>query len=157
MTDIRSLIKVPLIIAVIIMVARIILEQAGAPHGLNQIFGVAWLCLLIPFYFAVKITKSGEAKPFVAFLKTLAVFVLLIRILVALTYTAAFALSWSAPRFLVEHGGVIGEGITAVEGYLLIPLQNLVLTTLAITVVGAILGGIVIAVMRKRAPAASTA
>ena len=156
MTNIKSLIKVPLIIAAIIIVARIILEQAGAPPWLNQVFGVTWLYLLIPFYFAVKIAKSGEAKHFVTLVKTLAVFVLLSRILVALTYMAAFALSWSAPRFLVENGGVVGEGVTPIEGYLLIPFQNLVLTTLATTVVGTILGGIVIAVMRKRAPAAST-
>ena len=156
MTNIKSLIRVPLIIAAIIIVARIISEQAGAPPWLNQVFGVTWLYLLIPFYFAVKITKSGEAKPFVTLLKTLAVFVLLSRILIALTYMIAFALSWSAPRFLVVNGGVVGEGITPVEGYLLIPFQNLVLTTFAVTVIGMILGGIVMAVMRKRAPAAST-
>ena len=156
MTNIKSLIKVPLIIAAIIIVARIILEQAGAPPWLNQVFGVTWLYLFIPFYFAVKIAKSREAKHFITLVKTLAVFVLLSRILVALTYMAAFAFSWSAPRFLVENGGVVGEGVMPVEGYLLIPFQNLVLTTLATTVIGTILGGIVLAVMRKRAPAAST-
>ncbi len=156
MTDIRALIKVPLIIAAIIIIARIILEQVGAPPWLNQVFGVTWLYLIIPFYFAVKIATSGAAKPFVTLLKTLAVFVLLSRILIALTYMIAFAFSWSAPRFLVENGGVVGEGVTPVEGYLLIPFQNLVLTTLSITAIGMILGGIVIAVMRKRTPAAST-
>ena len=156
MTNVKSLIKTPLIIAAILIVARIILEHAGAPHWLNQVFGVTWLYLLIPFYFAVKIANSGEAKPFVTLVKTLAGFVFLSRVLVALTYMAAFALSWSAPRFLLENGGVVGEGVTPVEGYLLIPLQNLVLTTLSITMVGAILGGIAIPVMRKRAPAVST-
>ena len=156
MTNIKSLVKVPLIIAAMLIAARIILEQTGAPHWLNQVFGVTWLYLLVPFYFAVKITSSGDAKPFVALLKTLLAFVFPSRILIALTYMAAFALSWSAPRFLVDNGGVVGDGVSPVEGYLLIPFQNLVLTTLSITVVGMILGGIAIAVKGKRAPATST-
>ena len=155
MTNIRTLVKVPLIIAAIIIVARIALEQAGAPHWLNQVFGVTWLYVVFPFYFAVQIAKSGDAKPFLTLLKTLGVFVVLSRVLVALTYMAAYALSWRAPRFLVEGGGVVGEGVTPLSGYLLIPLQNLVLTSIAVTVIGMLLGGIVIAVMRKRAPAAS--
>ena len=156
MTDFKSLIKVPLIVVAVIVVARVVLEQAGVPEALNQVFGVAWLYFLVPFYFASRIAKSNEPKPYLSLLKTLAVFALISRILVAPTYWLAYALSWTAPRFSLELGGVVGPDVSALEGYLLIPFRNGVIWTIAATLVGMVLGGIALAVMKKRAPAAST-
>jgi len=156
MTDIKSLIKVPLMIAVVVIVARVILEQAGASGAVNAIFGVSWLHLLVPFYLAMRIAKLGAAKPFLTLLASLSVFTLLVRLLVAATYGLAYKLSLGAPRFQAEGGGVVGDGVTPLEGYLLIPFQNLVITGAAVIVIGMILGGITLAILRRRAPAAST-
>ena len=156
MTDIKSLIKLPLIIAVVVIIGRLILEQAGAPGTLNMIFGVTWLHLLVPFYLATRIAKSGAAKPFLTLFASLSVFTLLVRVLVAPTYALAYAMSWTAPRFQLEGGGVVGEGVTPLQGYLLIPLQNLVITAAAVIVIGMILGGVTLAILRRRAPAVST-
>lgn len=162
MTDIKSLIplipliKVPLIVAAVIVVARVALEQVGAPEALNQVFGVAWLYFLVPFYFANRIAKANEPKPYLMLLKTLAVFALISRIFIAPTYWLAYALSWTAPRFSPENGGVVGPDVSALDGYLLIPFRNGVIWTVAATVVGMALGGIALAVMKKRAPATGT-
>ena len=69
MADIKSLIKAPLIIAAVLVVGRVVLEQLGAPNAINQVFGVAWLYLLVPFYFASRIASSNEPKPYVALFK----------------------------------------------------------------------------------------
>ncbi len=156
MTDIKSLIKLPLVIAVVVIICRLIVEQVGAPEMLNMIFGITWLHLLVPFYLASRIAKAGAAKPFLNLLASLSVFTLAVRILVAATYSLAYALSWEAPRFQLAGGGVVGEGVTPLEGYLLIPLQNLVITGVALIVIGMILGGITLAILRRRAPATST-
>ncbi|MDA2926004.1 hypothetical protein MYX78_02030 [Acidobacteria bacterium AH-259-G07] len=61
------------------------------------------------------------------------------------TYCLAYVYSWSAPRFSVEGGGVVGEGVTPLQGLALIPLQNLIIGTILGTVVGMIVGWIVLA------------
>ena len=156
MTDIKSLIKIPLAIAVVVILLRLILEQAGAPHTLNMVFGVTWLHLIVPFYLASRIAKAGATKPFLVLLVSLSVFTLAVRIVVAATYSLAYALSWEAPRFQLAGGGVVGEGVTPLEGYLLIPFQNLVITGVAVIAIGMILGSITLAILRRRAPATST-
>lgn len=156
MTDIKSLIKLPLAIAVVVIVVRLILEQSGAPESLIALFGVTWLHLLVPFYLAILIAKSGAVKPFLTLLASLAVFTLVVRILVAATYSLAYALSWEASRFQLAGGGVVGEGVTPPEGYLLIPLQNLVIAGAAVIAIGMILGSITLAILRRRAPATGT-
>ena len=151
------MIKTPLILAAAILVLRIILEQAGAPHWLNQVFGVNWLYLIFVIYFALRIVSLGEARPYIALLKTFGAYVFATRFLISITYVLAYAFTWTAPRFTVERGGVIGEGITPIEGYLLIPFQIMVFTTIAITLIGMIFGSIAVAIARKRQPAESAA
>lgn len=155
MTDLKSLIKGPLVVAAVLVVVRLLLEQAGSPATVNNVFGVAWLYFIVPFYFAFRIAGSSEPKPYVALLKTLLLFVLLTRVLVAPTYWLAYAFSWEAPRFALEQGGVVGDGVTALQGYVVIPLRNLAIWTVAGTVVGMVLGGTALAVLRRRSPAPS--
>ncbi len=64
-------------------------------------------------------------------------------------------MNWGATRFALNNGGVVGDGVTSLEGYLLIPFRNLVIWTIFATVVGMILGGITLAV-RKRSAAPQT-
>ena len=61
-------------------------------------------------------------------------------------------MNWGATRFALDNGGVVGAGVTSLEGYLLIPFRNVVIWTIFATVVGMILGGITM-VVRKRSAA----
>ena len=140
----------PLLVAAAILVVRILLEQVGAPSGVNAVFGVAWLYLVLPFYFASRIAGSSEPRPYLALFKNVGLFALATRVLVMPTYWLAYALSWTAPRFSLEGGGVVGEGVTPLMGYVVIPLRNLAIWTVVATLAGMILGGIALAVMRRR-------
>jgi len=65
-------------------------------------------------------------------------------------------MNWGAARFAPDNGGVVGQGVSSLEGYLLIPFRNLVIWTLAATVIGMILGGITLAVRKKSAAPQAT-
>ena len=114
-----SLIRLPLIIAAVVVVVRVVLEQIGASSALNQVFGVAWLYLLVPIYFGVNL--AAVDSPYKSLFKTLLCFVAYTRVMVMATYIAAYHFQWPAARFSVEGGGVVGEGVTALQGLLVIP------------------------------------
>lgn len=147
---IKSLLKWPLLVAAALIVVRVILEQAGAPESVNNIFGVAWLYFVVPFFFAIRIAASGDAHPFKTLFKSLLAFSAISRLMVMPTYWLAYALQWPLPRFGLQMGGVVGEGVSPLSGYVLIPLRNAVLWTVAATVVGTILGSLMLLVRRRR-------
>ncbi len=142
--------KWPLIIAAVLVVIRIVVEQLGAPETVNNIFGVAWLYFLVPIYFAVQIAGSGVAKPFLELVKSTAIFTAYTRLMVMPTYWLAYMNGWTAPRFTTAQGGVVGEGVTPLQGYLLIPVRNALFWIVAATIVGAIIGGVTLAIRRGR-------
>ena len=155
MESTRSMLKWPLIIAAFLVLVRIPLELAGAPDALTNILGVAWLHLLVPFFFASMIAKSGVANPYKSLFSSLLVFSVLTRLMVMPTYWAAYALNWTAPRCAIQNGGVVGEGVTPFAGLLLVPVRNVILWTVFAVVVGMILGSVVIAVRRRSAASAA--
>jgi len=142
--------KALLIIAAVLVVGRIVLEQMGAPEWLNNIFGVAWLYFITPFYFTNKIAASGESKPFLALLKKTAIFAAYTRLMVMPTYWLAYMNGWTAPRFSTAQGGVVGEGMTPLKAYLLIPVRNALIWIVFATLLSALLGGIYLAVLKRR-------
>jgi len=77
-----GLMKAGVLVAACIIVVRIILEQFGAPESVNNIFGVAWLYLIFPVLFALRIAASGEPGPFKALFKTLLLFGVYTRLMV---------------------------------------------------------------------------
>ncbi len=142
-----SLTRVPLIIAAIVVVVRLVLEQVGAPSDVNQIFGVAWLYLLVPIYFSMNLAAADS--PYKSLFKTLLRFVAYTRVMVLATYIAAYHFKWTAPRFSAEEGGVVGEGVTPLQGLLVIPVRNLLIWIVMGTLVGMIIGSVVVAVKRR--------
>ena len=50
--------KMLLLVAAALVVGRIVLEQMGTPEWLNNVFGVAWLYFITPFYFTHKKTNA---------------------------------------------------------------------------------------------------
>ena len=148
----KGLLKGPLIIAAFLVVARVILERAGAPETVNNLFSVVVFYVLIaPLYFAFRIAKSGVERPYRTLLKTIALFTALARAMVIPTYWLAYAYSWPQLRFSVRGGGNVGPGVTPFMGYVGIPLVAAVVWILVSLVVGGGLGSILIALKRRSA------
>jgi len=146
----KGLLKWPLVVAAILVVARIILEQAGAPGWLNNLFSVVILYVVIaPLYFAFRIAGSGVEHPYRNLFKTIALFTALARSMVIPTYWLAYHFQWTAPRFSIQEGGNVGPNISPVVGYILIPLGAAVVWILISLVVGGLLGSLVIKLKRK--------
>jgi hypothetical protein len=147
--EMKGMMKWPLIIAAVIVLVRVVLEQAGAPELVNNIFGVAWLYFIVPVYFALRIAASGVAKRAKALFKNLLLFSLYTRLMVIPAYWLAYAFQWPAPRFSLEMGGVVGEGISPLAGYVGVPIRNAVVWVIAATVIGMVLGGITLLFRRR--------
>ena len=153
MADSQNMMKWPLIAAALLVVLRIPLELAGAPGAVTNLFGVAWLYFLVPVYFGFKIAQGVDGSRFGVLFRKLLTFNFLTRLMVMPTYWLAFALGWSAPRFALQNGGVVGDGVSPFEGLLVVPVRNLILWTVLATVVGMIIGSVVLAVKNRSAAA----
>ncbi len=140
-------IKVPLIVTLVVIVVRILLEEMGAPGAISNVFGVFWLAILVAIYFAVGLAASREAHPYKALLKLIVIYGVCARLMVAVSYSLAYAFAWSAPRF--SGGGAVGEEVTALQGYLLNPAFNIVPGLLLTIVPGLLVGPAVLAIRRK--------
>src|SRR3989442_945223 len=148
----KGALKVPLIIAAVLVVGRVLLERAGAPETINNLLSVVvFYVLIVPLYFAFRIAKTGLPHPYSTLLKKTALFTALARAMVIPTYSLAYAYQWQQPRFSAAEGGNVGPGVTPLWGYVLIPLGAAVLWILVSLVVGGGLGSILIAVKRKSA------
>ena len=137
--------KWPLIITLAVLAVRIPLEEMGAPGALSNILGVAWLAFLIPIYLAVGLAASGEAHPYTALIKLIVIYGVCVRLMVAVSYSLAYAFGWSAPRF----GVLDSEGVTALQGMLLTPASNL-LPGLVMTIGSGLLVGPAALAIRRR-------
>ncbi|MDA2934545.1 hypothetical protein MYX82_09410 [Acidobacteria bacterium AH-259-D05] len=140
--------KWPLIIAVVVIIARIVLEEMGAPGVVNNIFGVVWLYFLIPVYFAIKLAASDELPPFKTLFKLTVLYAVCTRLMVFVTYSMAYIFQWSAPRFSVQGGGVVGEGVTPLQGLLITPSRNLMIWVIMGSVAGLIIGSAALGVQQ---------
>jgi len=145
--NMKGMMKWPLVIAAVLVVGRVALEQIGAPE-LNKVFGVVWLYFLVPVYFAVKIGSSGEAQPFKELFKSVALFAIYTRLMVMPTYCLAYMFQWTAPRFSLTRDRVVGEGVSPLDGYLIIPVRNALVWAAIATIVGAVIGSITLAIRR---------
>ena len=143
------------IVAAIIVVFRIVLEQLGSPEKVNSVFGVAWLYFILPVLFGLGIRAQNAAKPYLRLLKDVLLFAVYTRVMVMFTYMLAYIFSWKAPRFAYP-GGTVGQNVSVLSGILIIPLRNLLGWVVAVTVIGMILGSITLLLKRKSAsPVAS--
>ena len=150
----KNILKWPLIIAAIFVVTRVLLEQAGAPGWLNNLFSVVVLyVLIVPLYLSLQVAASGVARPFVTLLKWVALYAALARAMVIPMYWLAYHYQWSAPRFSVAQGGNVGPGVSPIVGYVLIPLGAALAWIVASLVIGGGLGSVVIAIKRRHAHA----
>ncbi len=147
----KGMLKVPLIIAAVVVVLRVVLEQIGSPESVNRIFGVAWLYFIVPVYLAFRISGAGGPKPYLALLKSLLLYVTGTRLMVLPTYWLAYELQWGASRFSPERSGNVGAEVSRFAGYLGIPIPNAVLWIVIGTVLGMIIGGVTLLIRRRGA------
>ena len=147
------LMKLGIILAAVIIILRIILEQAGAPEIANNIFGVAWLYFIFPVLFAVRIGKDQATGRVKALLNNVVLFALYTRLMVMVSYMAAYAFQWRAPRFSAAMGGNVGPDVGPLSGVLIIPVRNALIWVVGATIIGMIIGGITLMLRRKPLPA----
>lgn len=147
----HGLMKWPLILAAVLVILRVVLEQAGAPQSISNLSSVVILYLVaFPIYAAVRIGASGTAHPYRSLLKNAAIFAVLARAMVIPTYWLAYLYQWPAPRFSVEQGGVVGPGVTPLFAFVVIPLVALVIWTVTTLIIGGLLGSAVLWFSRRR-------
>jgi len=157
MSDDRKAMKTGVLIAAIVIVLRIVLEQAGAPGAINFIFGVAWLYFILPVLFALSIRMKAYAGPYRILLKDVFLFAVYTRVMVMITYMLAYVFKWKAPRFSAGMGGNVGDNIDALTGLLVIPLRNALFWIVMAVFVGMIIGSVVLLLKRRKTtPAAGT-
>jgi hypothetical protein len=152
MPSVRSTGKIMMtgvVVAAAIVALRVILEQAGAPNKANMVFGVVWLYFLLPICLALRIASSGETGPYKGLFKDVILFGVYTRLMVMVTYVAAYFLKWNAPRFRTDHGGNVGENVSLLKGVLFIPVVNAAIWVVSAAVIGMIIGGITLAIARR--------
>jgi hypothetical protein len=128
------------VVAAIIIVLRVVVERAGAPEKVSNLFSAVVLHLLIaPLYFSIRIGMSATPRPYLAQLKLVTLFVLLTRAMVIPTYWLAHILGWRQQRF-----GGLGADTSPATAYILIPFATAGFWILASVIVGTTLGSVVI-------------
>ena len=138
----KGILKLPLIVAAVVTVARVVAEQMGAPDKVtNWISVVALYMLVFPIYFAVRIVRSDVAKPYLTHLKLTVLYAVFCRLMIAPTYWLAYLLNWQAGRF---YGLAEGTAFSAFVN----PFQLLVMWVAAATVIAGGMGFLIIALMR---------
>jgi hypothetical protein len=134
------------LIAGAIVVVRIVLEQAGVSDAINNIFGVAWLYLILPVFFALA-ARAGSVHPYRNLLKNVFLFAVYTRAMVMATYMLAYIFKWSSPRFVNVRPGIdVWTGIAS------IPARLVLVWVVMASVTGMVIGCITLLVRRK-APA----
>jgi hypothetical protein len=146
----KGMMKGPLIIAAVLVIGRVLMEQSGAPFWLTNLFSVVILYVFIaPIYFAFRIANSGIERPYRTLFKKTALFTALARAMVIPMYWLAYYYQWTAPRFSVQAGGNVGPNVTPLMGYVGIPLMAATAWILISLIAGGGLGSIVIRMKRK--------
>ena len=140
----KGLLKWPLIVAAVVVVLRVLVEQSGAPNVAANLLSVVALHFLIgPVYFALRIATSEVSRPYATQFKLVTLYVVLTRAMILPTYWLARIYEWPQPRF----GGLAGPD--AITGYFTIPFLTAAFWIVASVIFGGILGSITIAVIRR--------
>ena len=142
----KGMLKWPAIVAAVVVVLRVVLEQSGAPETVNNLISVAALTVLIcPVYFALRIGQASLAHPYLAQVKATALFAALARAMVLPTYWLGRIYGWPQSRFY----GLSGPDVTPFTGFIAIPFATAAFWIVASVTIGGALGSVIIAIMRK--------
>jgi succinate dehydrogenase hydrophobic anchor subunit len=139
----KGLLKWPLIVAAIVVVARVVIERLNGPHWLSAAVSAVALTVLIgPVYFAMKIAGNKLPRPYSAHFKATALYAVLVRAMLLPVYWLAFFHSWQDQRF------VLPVDPSPFVGYVAAPLLTAAFWILASVIVGGGIGALIIALRR---------
>ena len=150
-TDTKGMMKWPLIIAAVLLVLRIVLEQAGAPEVVNNVFGISWLYFIVPLFFCVPHQRKQPGASFQnAFQEARDLCGVHAGDDPADVYARLPASVAGTSRFGIDGGGVVGEDVSPLTGYLGIPVRNALIWIVIATAVGMILGSVTLLMRRRK-------
>ena len=142
----KGRLKWPLIIAAIVVVARVVTEQSGAPEAINNLLSVVGLhFVIVPLYLAVRIARSGAPRPYATLFRLIGIYAVLTRAMVIPVYWLGRIYEWPQSRF----AGTWGADVAPVMGFIAIPFLTAAFWIVASLIVGGALGSLVIAVMSR--------
>jgi hypothetical protein len=141
----KGILKWPLIVAAIVVLFRVIVERAGAPHAVSNLLSVAALTTVLgPLYFGLRIGLAGKPRPYLMLIQLVITYAVCARAMVLPTYWAARMLHWTEPRF----AGV--DAANPLVGFIALPLITAAVWIVASMVTGSAIGFITLALMRSR-------
>ena len=141
----KGILKWPLIVAAVVIVLRIIVERAGAPRSVSNLFSVVALhTVIVPIYIAVCLGKSDRPHLYGTLFKLILAYVLLTRAMLLVVYWLARIFRWQEARFsgLSDSSPLIG--------FIAIPFATAAFWIVATLVVGGTIGSIILAIMNRR-------
>jgi hypothetical protein len=143
--QLKGILKLPLIVAVVVIVLRIVVERAGAPAIVANLFSVVALhTVLVPIYFAIILGKSGAPRPYPALFKSILAYVLATRAMLLVVYWMARIFGWQESRF-----AGLSES-TPLIGFIAIPFLTAAFWIVASLVVGGAIGSAILAATKRR-------
>jgi len=151
----KGILKWPLIIAALVVVLRIVVERTGGPGWLANTLSIAVMhTLLAPIYFAIRLgINSGVQRPYAALFKLILIFVLSTRAMLIPVYWLGRIYEWPESRFY----GLFGPEVGPFEGFIGVPFVTAAIWIVSSLVVGGAIGSALIAFLRSRTNAASSA
>ena len=142
----KGIMKWPLIIALVVIVARVILELAGQPVPTTNLLSVVVLhTLLVPLYLGVRIAMDGVSRPYGTLFKLVVLYVVYARLMILPVYWLARIYHWNQPRF----EGLWGPGVSAFRGFIGVPFATAAIWIVLSTVIGGLLGSLILAIGRR--------
>ena len=143
----NKLLRWPLIIAAIVVVLRIALERSGAPESTTRLLGVFILTVfLVPIYLGWRLGSSGVDRPYRRLFGLVALYAVLVRSMVVVTYWLARIFQWQDSRF----DGTWGPEVNAFVGFIGVPIITALFWIVGSVVIGGGLGSLVIALTRPQ-------
>jgi hypothetical protein len=144
----KGLLKGPLVLAAIVVIARVAVERAGAPLWLSNLLSAGVLiCLVGPVYFAMKISSSRPPRPYGTHFKATALYAVLVRAMILPAYWLAFRFGWQDPRFAIPPEA----GNSPLVGYVAVPFITAASWIVGAIVIGGGIGSLIIAIRRRSA------
>ena len=145
-TELKGILKWPLIVAAVVVVLRVISERAGAPAVFSSMLSVVALHTIIaPLYFAVQIGLSGAPHPYGMLMKLIGIYVVLTRAMILPIYWLARIFEWPESRF----AGLAGPDVTPFVGFIAVPFLTAAFWIVASLIVGGLIGSITLGLMRR--------
>ncbi len=140
----KHILKWPLIIAAAVVVLRIVVERAGAPHSVSNMLSIVALhTLLGPLYFAVWLGRTSQPRPYRTLFALIALYAVLTRAMVLPAYWLARIFQWPESRFagLADASPFVG--------FVAIPFMTAGMWICASLVIGGAIGTATLAVVRS--------